>query len=139
MTTSKYGKPLPRPREIEKPYWDGLKKHEIWLQKCRDCGQIWFPPHFGCPKCLSTNWDWVRASGKGKVWSWGVFYQLYFKSFAQDIPYNVVQVTLDEGPDVISNMVECKNEDIKCDMRVEAVFDDVTPEVTLLKFKPAKQ
>ncbi len=138
MTTSQYMKPLPRPQALDMPYWEGLKKRELRMQKCSDCGHIWFPPAPGCPKCLSTNYEWAKLSGKGKVWSWSIFYQVYYKSFADEIPYNVIQVQVEEGPIMISNMVECKNEDIKCDMPVEIVFDDVTEQVTLPKFKPIR-
>ncbi len=134
---TEYTKPLPMPGEFDKPYWEAVKKHELRMQKCLDCGEIWFPPNFACPRCLSTNYGWVKLSGKGKVWSWAVFHQLYIRSFADDIPYNVIAVKLDEGPMMMSNMVECKNEDIKCDMPVEVVFDDITEEMALPKFKPA--
>lgn len=138
MTTAEYTKPLPRLQALDMPYWEGLKKHELRMQKCSNCGHIWFPPAFGCPKCLSTNYEWAKLSGKGKIWSWSIFYQVYYKSFAPEIPYNVIQVQLEEGPIMISNMVECKNEDIKCDMPVEIVFDHVTEAVTLPKFKPIR-
>ncbi len=133
-----YTKPLPRVvPAIDRPHWDALKKHELRMQKCSECGHIWFPPAFGCPNCLSTKYEWVQLSGKGKIWTYNVFHQLYFKSFAPEIPYNVIQVQLDEGPLMMSNIVGCKNEDIKCDMRVEIVYEDVTPDWTLPKFKPA--
>ncbi len=132
-----YTKPLPEPEETEVPYWEAVKRNELRAQKCLDCGEIWFPPNAACPECLSGNYEWTRLSGRGKVWSWVVFHQLYFSSFADDIPYNVIVVKLDEGPLMTSNMVECENEDIHCDMPVEVVFDDVTEEVTLPKFRPA--
>jgi len=134
---TEYTKPLPIPDEFDKPYWEAAKKHELRMQECLDCGEIWFPPSPVCPKCLSQNYEWAKLSGKGKVWSCVVFHQLYFPSFSDEIPYNVVAVKLDEGPLLTSNMVECKNEDIQCDMLVEVVFDDVTEIITLPKFKPA--
>ncbi|MCD6154078.1 MAG: Zn-ribbon domain-containing OB-fold protein [Syntrophobacterales bacterium] len=133
---TQYTKPLPTPDDFDKPYWTALKKHELRMQKCVDCGEIWFPPTPVCPACLSHNHEWIKLSGKGKIWSWVFFHQLYFPSFSDEIPYNVVAVKLDEGPLMTSNMVECKNEDIRCDMRVEVFFDDVTDLVTLPKFRP---
>jgi hypothetical protein len=136
--SAEYTKPLPRPHAQDLPYWEALKKRELRMQKCRDCGHIWHPPAFGCPKCLSVNYDWAKLSGKGKVWTWSVFHYVYYKSFVPDIPYNVIQVKLEEGPIMISSMVECKNEELKCDMPVEIVFDDVTESVTLPRFKPIR-
>jgi uncharacterized OB-fold protein len=46
-------------------------------------------------------------------------------------------VQLDEGPRMISNVVGCELDDLRVDMPLLAVFDDVTPEWTLVKFKPA--
>jgi len=82
------------------------------------------------------NSDWVRASGRGKVYTWVLIYQRYHPAFAEDIPYNVTMVELEEGPRLITNIVDCRDEDIRLGMEVEVVFEDVTDEVTLPKFKP---
>ena len=76
-------------------------------------------------------------SGMGKVWSFTIFHQLYFKSFAQELPYNVAFVELQEGPKLMSNIVGCSNEEIRCDMPVQVTFNDVTDDITLPKFTPA--
>ena len=66
-----------------------------------------------------------------------MFHQVYNKSWAGDAPYNVVLVQLDEGPRMFSNVVGVPNEKVTVGMRVEAVFEPVTPEVTIPRFKPA--
>jgi len=66
-----------------------------------------------------------------------VFHQRYFPSFAADIPYSVVQVELDEGPRLTANLVDVPNAEISVGMRVQVVFDDVTPEVSLPRFRRA--
>ena len=134
-----YSKPLPKPDKCDMPYWETLKKHELRMQACLECGEIWFPPNPACPRCLSKDYKWAKLSGKGKVWSWVIFHQLYFESFADDIPYNVIVVKLDEGPIITSNMVECRDEDIECNMPVEVVFDDVTENMTLPRFRPTER
>ena len=77
---------------------------------------------------------WVKASGRGEVYTWTVFYQVYHQSFAKDVPY-VVVVELEEGPRLITNLVQCKIEDIEVGMPVEVAFDDVAEEITLPKFR----
>jgi uncharacterized OB-fold protein len=64
-----------------------------------------------------------------------VFHQRYFESFAADLPYHVVQVQLDEGPRLTANLVDVPNSELRIGMRVEVVFDDVTPEITLVRFR----
>ena len=66
-----------------------------------------------------------------------VFHQSYFKGFESDIPYNVAEVELDEGPRLMTNLVSVANDDIKAGMAVEIVYDNVTEELTLAKFRPA--
>ena len=136
MDEQPYAKPLPRPNRLSRPFWDGAKRHELLLQKCGACGHVWFPPSTRCPKCLSAEYAWSKASGRGRVWSWVVMWQRYFPAFEADIPYNVAYVELEEGPKLMTNIVGCENDAIYCDMAVEVVFEDVTDDISLPKFKP---
>lgn len=131
-----YNKPLPEITPDNEPFWDACKRHELSLQKCQNCGHLRLPSPI-CPKCLSMNSDWARVSGLGKVYTWVVMYQRYHAGFAEELPYNVAIVELEEGPRLITNIVGCSNENLRIGMEVEVVFEDVTEEVTLPKFKPA--
>ena len=135
MAEDTYTKPLPRINRLSRPYWEGAKRHELLLQRCLACTRHRFPPSERCPTCLGTDSEWVRASGRAKVWSWIRMWQAYFPSFAADRPYVVAFVELDEGPRLMSTIVDCSPEEIACEMAVEVVFDDVTDEVTLPKFR----
>jgi len=75
-------------------------------------------------------------SGCGRVNSWVVLHQSYFRGFDGELPYNVTEVELDEGPRLLTNLVGISNDQIRGAMRVEIVFEDVTSEVTLAKFRP---
>jgi len=135
--TEKYEKLLPRIDEMSRPYWEGAKRHELLLQKCEECGHYRYPQGETCPSCLSDRLEWVKVSGQGSVYTWTVFHQAYHPAYKDDIPYAVVVVELEEGPRMITNLVNCRIEDIKMGMPVEVVFDDVTEEVSLPKFRPA--
>ncbi len=136
MPQNPYQKPLPAISSLNKPYWDGLRNRELKLQKCNRCGKIWAPPSPLCPACWSRKFTWTRLSGRGRVSSWVVFHQSYFHSFKSDLPYNVAEVELDEGPRLLTNLVDIGNDAIRIGSPVEVVFDDVTEDVTLAKFKP---
>ena len=75
-------------------------------------------------------------SGQGTVYTWTVFHQVYHPAFAGDVPYAVVAVELEEGLRMVTNLVDCQIEDIVAGMPVEVVFDDVTEQVSLPKFRP---
>lgn len=132
---TEYRKPLPLIDEDSGPFWEAAKRHEFVLHKCQNCGNFYYPAT-DCFKCDNPKMEWVKASGKGTLYTWTVFHQPYSLAFKDDIPYNVSVIKLDEGPFFISNVVGCKNEDLKIGMPVQVFFEDVTDKVALPKFKP---
>jgi hypothetical protein len=132
-----YMKPTPAYDNVNRKYWESAKEHKFVIQKCQDCGTMMFPPAGVCRNCLSENLAWVESNGRGKVWSFNVFHQLYWAAFKEEVPYNVVWVELEEGLMIISKMVGIKNEDIRVDMPVKVDFEDITEEWTLPVFRPA--
>jgi len=136
MPEPEYKKPLPVVTELSQPFWEASRRHELCLQRCGSCGAFRYPPAVLCPECLSEEVAWKRVSGRGKVFSFVVFHRLYHPAFEADLPYTVALVELEEGPRLISNIVSCPPARVACDMPVEVVFEDVTGEVTLPKFKP---
>ena len=134
---AEYAKPLPDvDDEKMRPYWQAARRHELRMQRCSNCGYVRFPPTQHCPECLQGNDDWVQLSGRGTVWSFGVYYHVFNPSFADDIPYNVALVELEEGARLLTNIVDVENDAIEMGMPVEVAFDDVTEDVTLVKFRP---
>ena len=135
---SEYTKQLPETIGPEKPYWEATKKHELTAYRCLNCG-TYYSRVIHCVACDNPKMDWVKVSGKGEVFTFGIFHQVYHPGWKDEIPYNVAWVKLDEGPITLTNIVECKNEDIYVGMPVEVVFEDIDEEVTLPKFKPVKK
>jgi len=133
-----YAKPLPRVTPDNRPFWDAVRRHRLALLRCQECGRFRYPPGPVCPDCLSERAEWTPVSGRGRVTTFVVFHKAWFPSFAGDIPYNVIQVQLDEGPRLTANLVAVPNADIRIDMPVEVVFDDVTPDITLPRFQRAR-
>jgi uncharacterized OB-fold protein len=136
---AEYTKPLPVIEPWNTQYWQAAKRHEFVAQQCRACGYTHLPPGPVCTNCLSDAQDWVRLSGKGKIYSYGVYHQLWHPGFKEDIPYNVALIELAEGPQIISQVIGCKNEELACGQEVEVVFDDITPDISLPKFRLANR
>ena len=132
-----YQKPLPQPNADTKPFWDGCKEHQLRFQKCRNCGLVRWPPSIICPMCYSYDTEWIVASGKGKVYTFAVCHQAYYKVFENDLPYVTAVVELEGGPRLLSNIVGCSPEEVRCDMPVEVTWEDISEEFSLPKFKPA--
>jgi uncharacterized OB-fold protein len=81
----------------------------------------------------------MNVSGRGRLHTYTVVYQPSQAAFRDDTPYIYAVVQLDEGPRMVSNIVQCEIDAVRVDMPLEAIFDDVTPEWTLVKFKPASR
>ena len=133
-----YRKPLPHIDEESRPWWEAAQRHELYIQKCRDCGDLRFHPRTLCTNCLSSSTEWVRCKGTGKIYTFTVTNQNQAAGFRDELPYVMAWVEVDEGLKMLTNIVDCPPEQVKIGMPVEAVFDDVTPEVTLVKFRPAR-
>jgi uncharacterized protein len=136
---TEYRKPLPRPLNplLTQPFWGAAKRHELVMPRCKTCDCLFFYPRSECPRCLHTNLEWVRVSGRGRLHSYTIVYQPANAAFKDDAPYIYAVVQLDEGPRLVSNVVQCNPDEVRVDMPLVAVFDDVTPEWTLVKFRPA--
>jgi uncharacterized OB-fold protein len=133
---AQYQKPLPIPNEDTRPFWDGLKEHKLKIQKCRQCEQFRFPPRVICPHCMSLESEWVEAKGTGTVYSFTIVHHAYTPAYESEIPYVVAIIELEEGIHLISNIVGCRPEQVQIGMPVELAFEDVTPELTLHRFRP---
>ena len=132
--TTQYQKPTPEINDENRAFWEGCRQGDLRVQKCSNCGHI-RPLSPACPQCLKAEHEWVAASGRGTVYSWIVVHQRYNRAFEEDLPYNVTIVELDEGPRMVTSLVDVENQDIKAGTPVEVVFDRVTEEITLPKFK----
>jgi uncharacterized protein len=130
-----YTKPLPVIEKWNAPYWQATKRHEFVGQRCRKCGYVHLPPGPVCTNCLSDDQEWIQLNGKGTINSYGVYHQQWHSGFKDDIPYNVALIELAEGPLIISQVIGCENDALACGLAVEVTFDDVTPEITLPKFR----
>lgn len=138
---AEYQKPLPNPlhRETSRPFWEAAQRHELMMQRCAACGRVvWYPREL-CPFCLSGELVWERLSGRGRLHSFTVIHQPANPAFQADVPYVYAMVELDEGPRMIANLVECPPDEARIDLPVTAVYDDVTADVTLVKFRPAAE
>lgn len=123
--------PAPDITDINRPYWDALRQGRLMFQRCH-CGHAWLPARRECPRCLGDKVDWVPAVGRGRLVSWVVYHIAYNDAFKERLPYNVAVVELDEGPRLITNMIDA-HEALACDAPVRLVTE-TEDGVTLARF-----
>lgn len=137
---SEYRKPLPVPTPETQPYWEAARRHELMLPYCDRCRQFVFYPRPFCPRCFSWQVEWRKLSGRATLHAYAIQYRPQAPGFQEEVPYITAVVELEEGPRLLTNLVgvEPDPEQLPAGMPLEVVFDDVTAEVTLPKFRPAR-
>ncbi|TMA35093.1 MAG: Zn-ribbon domain-containing OB-fold protein [Deltaproteobacteria bacterium] len=130
--------PVPVPTPETRPYWEAARRHALELPRCRTCGDCFFYPRAACPRCLSGDLEWVRASGRGTLHTFTVVHR-GLRDFPLGTPYVIAIVELAEGPRLMTNLVGVEPDPacLRIGMPVEVVFEDVSAEVALPRFRPA--
>lgn len=131
-------RPAITPRGEEKIYFDKLRDHKLVFQRCSDCQQAIFPLRIVCPRCASEDLTLEESSGKAVVYSFTTQHRASHPFFADDVPYTLVLADMAEGFRVFANLVDGTEDDIAIGSSVEAVFDDVDDELTLLRLRPSE-
>jgi uncharacterized protein len=126
--------PLPVPTPVTAPFWAATKDHRLLLQRC-DQGHTFYYARTNCPRCLSNKLEWVQASGRGRLYSYTVARRPQSPEFAEDVPYIIAAITLEEGPRMTSLLVDADPENVQVDGPVQVVWEDVG-ELSLPYFRP---
>jgi uncharacterized OB-fold protein len=132
-----YARPLPEPTAFTKPFWDAAREHRLVIQRSKKTGQYVFYPRNVSPFGSDDELEWVEVSGRATVYSYTIARRPTAPQWADHGPYVIAIVQLEEGPHMTANIVDCQPEAVKVGMPVVATYDDVTPEVTLVQFRPA--
>lgn len=133
----KHPMPKPQPDESTQFFWDGVNEGKLMILRCNDCGHYIHWPKPICTNCLSDNLKPKHVSGRGTVYSFGVSMQAFHPGFIDKIPYVLAVIELEEERNLklVSNIIDCDEEDLSVGMPVEVVFTKVDDDLTLPLFK----
>ena len=90
-----------------------------------------------CAACGSGEWEWALASGRGRIYTWTVTHRPIDPGFAEEVPYAVLVVEMEEGPRLVGNLRDLAPAELTLDLAVEVVFEPVAENVALTHFRPA--
>ena len=119
--------PMPSPETQE--FWDRAAEGTFLVRFCTDCGRAHWYPRTKCPLCHSLNTEWRPGSGKGTIYSYSIMRRV-------PVPYVLAYVTLDEGPRMMTNIVDCDPETLEVGQPVRLVFRDSASGMKVPLFRP---
>jgi|SRR5581483_4422766 len=117
-----------------RPYWEGLARGELRIQRCDSCSRAIFYPRSLCPHCHADKLSWIVASGRGTIYSYTVAYQA-FGMFADEVPFIVAIVELAEGVRMMSRIIDVPRERVSIGLPVQVTFETAGENVTLPYFR----
>jgi len=132
---------LPAPRAahdgLDREFWEATRRHELMVQRCKDCEAFQFGPEWICHKCRSSNLGWHRVSGRGRVYSWERVWHPVHPALKDACPYMVVLVELADAGNVrmVGNLAGDSRTELPIGAAVEAVFEDHPEGHTLVQWK----
>lgn len=128
-------KPLPVIDHDSAPYWEAAREGRLDIPLCGDCGKHHFYPRAICPYCHSDNLKFDTVSGRGVVHTFTIARRPAGPAFADDVPYVVALIELEEGPRMMSRIQTDDPETVQIGARVEVTFVKATDEITFPYFR----
>ena len=127
-------RPVPVPDEASAPFFEGAARGELMLQHCGACGAFMWPVKTRCVECFSGDVEWAPSSGRAELYSWAVVHQKY-PGFEE--PYVLATVETSDGVRFNTSIVGAEPDELVIGMPLEVVFERVSDDVVVPKFRPA--
>lgn len=134
-------RPLPLSDPLSQPFWDAARRHELHMQGCDDCGRLAYPPQIACRHCGSTQSHFVPLSGRATLHSWTVLHDAPSPGFRDRLPVILAVVELEEQAHLLmsANLLDIAPDALRIGLPLQARFEDVTHDCTLVQFGPAER
>lgn len=130
---------LPSVEDETRPYWEAAKAGRLLIKKCNGCGEVHHYPRPFCPSCWSEDVEWQEVSGNGTLYTYSIVFRNDLAPFDQWGAYVPAIVELDEGPRLMTNIVDTPTDSLRIGMPVEVRYRDLTDEWAAPVFVPAQR
>jgi uncharacterized protein len=138
MSTPALPAPAPAVNPETKEFWAATANGRLLVKRCQDCDSLTWYPRAICPQCSSLHTEWLEASGRGSIYSYSVNHRGE-GAYQGSPPFVLAYVELDEGPRMMTNIVEADEGDLRVGLPVEVVFHDTGEGVALPRFRPQRR
>ena len=119
------------------PWWEAAAEHRLVFQQCTDCDHTRHPPAPVCPECRSADFEWLEVTGRGEVYTYTIVHRPI--AAEQELPFVIAVVALEDagGVRILSNLVDVDTGAIEIGMPVEVVWEDMSADLAIPRFRPA--
>jgi uncharacterized OB-fold protein len=132
---------VPRPRlvttDLSRHFWEAAADGRLEVQRCRSCDALAHYPRELCSRCWSTDLVWEATRGRGTVRTFTVIHRPGHPAWDADAPYVVALIQLDEGPTLLSNVVDIAPSEVRVGLPVSVRFRR-DGDLTLPQFAPSE-
>jgi uncharacterized OB-fold protein len=127
-------KPLPSPVHWDAEFWLAAKRGELVAQRCSECRHMQHYPRPACANCWSTDIEWERLSGLGRIHTFTLVRIPQNPAFKDEAPFTLIDVELDEGVRIVSRLAEEPSEPVAIGARVRVEFVPTADDEVWLPF-----
>ncbi|MDN3653449.1 bifunctional MaoC family dehydratase N-terminal/OB-fold nucleic acid binding domain-containing protein [Thalassotalea ponticola] len=117
-------------------FWDGVEQGELRIQQCNRCEKLQHPPGPICSHCQHLEMGYIKASGKGHIYSFVIMHYPEVPPF--DYPNPIGLIELDEGVRIVAQLTGIKRDDIRIGKAVQVTFEKFDGDLTLPLFTAAQ-
>lgn len=128
---------LPTVDDTTRPFWEAARAGRLMACRCGRCTETFLYPRPFCPSCWSDAVSWIELSGRGTLYTYSIVHRTDLPPFAGRVPYVAALVDLDEGPRLMTNVVDCAPDELRVGMPLEVTFRAESEEIHLPLFRPA--
>ena len=120
------------------PWWEAAAEHRLVVQRCGSCGHTRLPPAPICAECRSDESDWQEVPGRGELYTYTIVHRPI--AAAQELPFVIAVIALEDsgGLRIISNLVGADPEALEIGMPLELVWEDMSADLAVPRFRPAQ-
>ena len=123
------------PGPVTRPFWEGCARGELLFQRCGRCAAATFPPGEHCRECQARDQRWEQSAGRGVLYSWSIVHRPVTPAF--ETPYAAAVVTLGEGYQMLTNIIDTTPDRLRADLPVRVAFRQAADDLWLPYFTPA--
>jgi hypothetical protein len=128
---------LPTIEDETRPFWDAASEGRLVIQRCNACEQWQYYPRPFCKRCWSEDVEWAEASGRGTLYTFSVVRRNDLPPFGDRVPYVPAIVDLDEGPRMMTEVVEADPDTLEIGTTLVVDFAPIDDELKRPVFRPA--